>query len=132
METIDISWGNLFLGYLMLGIPLWAFWYYHTGLVHDTLVAAARMTVQLFLMGLYLTVLFDLNNAWINLLWLIIMIGVGTGATIRRSELHWRKFLVPVAVGSLISIVIVDAFFWALFCALTICLTRVILLPSAG
>ncbi len=111
METIDISWGNLFLGYLMLGIPLWAFWYYHTGLVRETIVAAARMTVQLFLMGLYLTILFDLNNAWINLLWLLIMIGVGTGATIRRSELQWRKFLIPVTVGSLISIVIVDAFF---------------------
>jgi putative ABC transport system permease protein len=111
METIDISWGYLFLGYLMLGIPLWAFWYYHTGLVRDTIVAAARMTVQLILMGLYLTVLFDLNNAWINLLWLLIMIGVGTGTTLRRSELHWRKFLIPVTVGSLISIVIVDAFF---------------------
>lgn len=111
METIDISWGNLFLGYLLLVIPIGAMWYYRTGLVKDTLIAAFRMTIQLFLMGLYLTVLFDLNNIGINLLWLLIMIGVSTGTTIKRSELSWRKFLIPVAAGTLISIVIVDAFF---------------------
>ena len=111
METINISWGNLFLGYLLLVIPIAAMWYYRTGLVKDTLIAAFRMTVQLFLMGLYLTVLFDLNSAWLNLLWLLIMIGVSTGTTIRRSELSWKKFTIPVAVSTIISIAIVDAVF---------------------
>ena len=68
METIEISWLNLFSGYLLLVIPIAAMWYYRTGLVKDTLIAAARMTIQLFLMGLYLPVLFDLNSVWWNLL----------------------------------------------------------------
>lgn len=111
MESINISWGSLLLGYLLLVIPIGVLWYYRTGLVKDTLIAAFRMTIQLFLMGLYLTVLFDLNNAWINLLWLLIMVGVSAGTTIKRSELNWKKFVVPIAAGTLISIVIVDAFF---------------------
>lgn len=111
METIDISWGNLFLGYLLLVIPVGAMWYYRTGLVQDTLIAALRMTVQLFLMGFYLTILFDLNSIAINLLWLLVMVIVSTLTTIRRSEVSWRKFLFPVTVGTIISIAIVDSFF---------------------
>jgi putative ABC transport system permease protein len=111
METINVSWFNLFIGYLLLVIPIAAMWYYRTGLVKDTLIAAIRMTIQLFLMGLYLTVLFDLNSVWWNLLWLMIMIGVSTGTTIKRSELSWKKFAVPVTISTLVSIVIVDAVF---------------------
>lgn len=111
MGTINISWGNLLFGYLLLVLPIAAMWYYRTGLVKDTLIAAFRMTIQLFLMGLYLTWLFDKNSMWLNLLWLVIMIGVSTGTTIRRSELNWKKFAVPVALSTLIALVIVDAVF---------------------
>ncbi len=111
MDSIHISWPNLFAGYLLLVIPIAAMWYYRTGLVRDTLVAAVRMTVQLFLMGLYLTVLFDLNEAWINLLWLAVMIAVSAGTTIRRSELSLRKFIVPVVLGTVVAVAVVDSFF---------------------
>lgn len=111
MESIEISWLNLFLGYLLMVIPIGAMWYYRTGLVKDTLIALLRMTVQLFLMGLYLTLLFDYNSAWMNLLWLLIMIMVSTATTIRRSELSWKKFAIPVAVATIVSIAIVDGVF---------------------
>jgi putative ABC transport system permease protein len=111
METIDIRWDNLLLGYLLLVLPVGALWYYRTGLIKDTLVAALRMTIQLFLMGLYLTVLFDANSVFLNLLWLLIMVGVSTGTTIKRSELSWKKFAVPVALATIISITIVDIVF---------------------
>ncbi|MFP4472027.1 MAG: ABC transporter permease [Bacteroidales bacterium] len=111
MDSIHISWPNLFLGYLLLVIPIAVMWYYRTGLVRDTLVAAARMTIQLFLMGLYLTVLFELNLVWVNLLWLAVMIAVSAGTTIRRSHLSIRKFFLPVMAGTTVAIVIVDSFF---------------------
>jgi len=111
METIEISWGNLFFGYLLMVIPIGIMWYYRTGLAKDTLIATLRMTVQLLLMGLYLTVLFDFNSAWMNLLWLLVMIGVSTGTTIKRSELGWKKFAMPVTIATVISIVIVDGVF---------------------
>jgi len=111
MENIDISWWNLFAGYLLMVIPVGALWYYRTGLMQDTLLATLRMTIQLFLMGLYPTVLFDRNSVWLNLLWLLIMIGVSTVTTIRRSELKWRNFVIPVTLATIISITIVDAVF---------------------
>lgn len=111
MGTIEISWTNLLFGYFLMVVPIGAMWYYRTGLVKDTLIATLRMTIQLLLMGLYLTLLFDYNSTWMNLLWLIIMIGVSTGTTIRRSELSWKKFAVPVTLATFISIIIVDGVF---------------------
>ncbi len=114
MEIKDISWFNLFTGYFLLVIPVGIMWYYKTGLIRDTFISVLRMTVQLFLMGLYLTVLFDLNSAFINILWVLVMIGVSTFTVIKRSELNWRFYAFPVAAGILISLVIVDSYFLGL------------------
>lgn len=111
MDSIQISWPNLFLGYILLVIPVAVLWYYRTGLVRDMLIAAGRMTIQLFLMGLYLTLLFDLNNAWVNLAWLVVMILVAAGTTIRRSELSLKRFAFPVIIGTVVALMIVDSFF---------------------
>ncbi len=111
MNSIQISWPNLLLGYLLLVIPVAVMWYYRTGLIRDTLIAAARMTIQLFLMGLYLTLLFDLNSPWVNLGWFIVMISVSSGTTVRRSELSLKKFFIPAFVGTLVALAIVDSFF---------------------
>ena len=70
---VDIGWGSMCLGFLLLLIPVTALAYYRTGLVKDTLIAASRMTLQLFLIGFYLEYLFTWNSAWINLLWVIVM-----------------------------------------------------------
>ena len=54
METINIGYGHMALGFLLLIIPTYFLYRYRTGLVKDTLIAALRMTVQLFLIGFYL------------------------------------------------------------------------------
>ena len=58
METIDIGYGHMALGFLLLIIPAYFLYRYRTGLVKDTLWAALRMTVQLFLIGFYVVTLF--------------------------------------------------------------------------
>lgn len=68
----DIQWAHLLLGYLLLLLPITALWYYRTGLVKPTLVAVARMTAQLALVGLYLEFIFRLDSAWVNLLWVFL------------------------------------------------------------
>ena len=111
MGVQDISWVDLGLGYLLLVIPLLAFRYYQTGLVRSTLIAIARMTVQLLLVGAYLGVIFRWNSAWVNILWVVAMVVVAAFTVVRRSELSRKLFLVPVLIAIAASVLLVDVYF---------------------
>ena len=106
MGVQDISWIDLGVGYLLLIIPLLAFRYYQTGLVRTMLVAIARMTVQLLLVGAYLGVIFRWNNGWINVLWVAVMIVVAAFTVVKRSELNRKLFVVPVLIAIAASVLI--------------------------
>ncbi|MEE4176640.1 MAG: ABC transporter permease [Bacteroides sp.] len=114
MNIYEISWPSLGLGYILLIIPFSLLYLFRTGLVKETLVAVVRMTIQLFLVGLYLEFLFRLNNPWVNIAWVLLMIVVASTATTRRSELQGRLFFLPVALAILFSMIIIDAFFLGL------------------
>lgn len=111
MGVQDISWVDLGLGYLLLVIPLLAFRYYQTGLVRSTLIAIARMTIQLLLVGAYLGVIFRWNSAWVNILWVVAMVVVAAFTVVRRSELSRKLFLVPVLIAIAASVLLVDVYF---------------------
>ena len=66
-STVDISWTGLLISELMLAIPLFVLGYYRTRLVKPALFSVVRMTVQLFLVGIYLGYIFKLNNPWVNI-----------------------------------------------------------------
>jgi ABC-type uncharacterized transport system, permease component len=108
---MDISYTHLLVGYLLLLIPIWFLQYYKTGLVKDTLLATARMSVQLFLIGFYLEFLFKLNNAWVNLLWVGIMITTAAYTVVKRSKQRIGLLWMPVSVAILISVIICAGFF---------------------
>lgn len=110
-QTFDISWINLALGYLLLIIPVFIFWYFKTALVKDTLWAALRMTIQLLMVGVYLEYLFRWNNAWVNIAWTLAMILVASLTTIKRSRLSFKLFIGPVSAAIFIGLVLVDAWF---------------------
>lgn len=75
------------IGFLLLLIPVFFLYYYRTGLVKSTIIAAARMTIQLFFIGFYLEYLFEWNNVWVNLLWVLIMISIATYTVLQRTRL---------------------------------------------
>ncbi len=108
---VDVSWLSLSLGYSLLLIPFLLFWHYKTGLIKDTIIAIVRMTVQLFLVGVYLEWLFGLNDIWINILWAFIMVLTATLTTIKRSKLRLKLFILPVFISLFFSLLIVDTFF---------------------
>jgi len=110
-QTLDINYINLFLGYLLVLIPVIIFYHYKTGLIKDSLIAVLRMTIQLTLVGLYLEVLFEYNNAWINSLWWIIMVIIAAFTITKRAYLTRRFFVIPLAISLVISLAIVDAYF---------------------
>jgi len=111
MGVQDISWVDLGLGYLLLVIPLLAFRYYQTGLVRSTLIAIARMTVQLLMVGAYLGVIFKWNNAWVNILWVVAMVVIAAFTIVKRSELSRKLFLIPVLIAIAVSVLLVDLYF---------------------
>ncbi len=107
----DISWLNLALGFLILVFPIAGFWYYRVGLTKATLIAVARMTIQLSAVALYLEYIFEKNSAFLNSAWVLIMILVGVYTTIKRSNLSLRIFAVPLLFSAITSLLIIDAFF---------------------
>jgi len=110
-QTIDISYFNLFLGYLLIIIPVIIFYHYKTNLVKDSLVAVLRMTAQLFLVGLYLEILFEYNNAWINSAWWIVMVLVAAFTIVQRASLRRKYFVIPLIISLAISLFLIDAYF---------------------
>ncbi len=109
--NIDIKLLNMILGYLLLVIPIYVFWYYRSGLIKETLLAIGRMTLQLLLVGVYLEYLFKLNNYWINAIWLLFIVFVASWTIIKRSDLSIKIFIVPVLLSLLLSVVFTDFYF---------------------
>lgn len=111
MKIIDIGWFQLSLGVLTLIIPALILIYYKTGLFKKLVISTVRMIVQLLFVGYYLEYLFGLDNPWLNLAWLLIMILVADFATLDRSELKSGKMFTPVLMATFLGITLVVFFF---------------------
>ena len=107
----DISWINLLLSFTIIIIPLAGFWYYRVGLTKATLIAIARMTIQLSAVAIYLEYIFEKNNPFLNSAWVLIMILIGVFTTLKRSNLSIKIMAVPLIISAITSLLIVDAFF---------------------
>lgn len=110
-NVIDINYFELFTGYALMLIPVLILWYYKTGLVKDTILATARMTIQLLLVGVYLEYIFKLNNSFINIAWVLIMSVISSFTIIQRSGLKFKLFFIPILLSGLISIMVTDTYF---------------------
>ena len=111
MTTIDISIFKLVLGLLLLLIPLYFFRLFRVELIKSTLVATARMVVQLFLIGLYLKYLFLWNHVLVNILWVLLMVVVASFTATSRTGLKRSMLLLPISVGFLTAAIVVGMYF---------------------
>ena len=128
----DIEWLALLWGYLLLLLPMTTLAYYRTGLVKPTLIAVVRMTMQLFLVGLYLEFIFQLDNVWINLLWVLVMVAFASLSIINRSRLTYKYYLVPVFWAIGLSLTGVIAYFFTIVIQLEDYFEARYLIPVAG
>jgi len=94
-----------------LCIPLAMLLFYRTALVRPAAIAAIRMTVQLIFVGIYLKYIFQYNNMWLNILWVLVMMVVAAATIGSRSELKHKYFLLPVLVGVLAGVSITESVF---------------------
>ncbi|MCG7563006.1 ABC transporter permease [Pseudoalteromonas sp. McH1-42] len=98
-QVIDIQWWQLGLFSLTLLLPFTINALYQLKIGKEAVIGLIRMVVQLFLVGLYLEYLFTLNNLWINLVWLLVMLLVGSSAIISKARLPRRPLFLAVFTG---------------------------------
>lgn len=100
-EIIDISFLALSASYLLLLLPLAVLLYLRLPLIKDAAIAVIRMTAQLLFVGFYLEIVFRLNNPFLSLLWLLVMVAVADGSILRGCRLRVQKFMLPVFIALL-------------------------------
>jgi len=100
-EIVDIELWSLAAGYLLLILPLAILLGQRVPMIRDSALAIVRMTVQLLFVGFYLQVVFRLNNPWLNLAWLVVMVAVADASILRGCRLSIRRFAFPVFVALL-------------------------------
>ena len=111
MNTIDISYLGLGVGLLLLAMPIYFFHRLGVRLVRSTVIAAVRMVVQLFLIGLYLKYLFEWNDPWINLAWVALIVLVASFTVAQRTRLRFGFAVVPLFGGFCGSAMVVGLYF---------------------
>ena len=111
MGTIDIDYGSLGVGLLLMLIPVYFLWRFKTGLLKPVLIGTVRMIIQLFLIGAYLRFLFEWNNPFINFLWVIIMVGVAAETALTRTRLKRGILMIPISIGFFVTVVLVGLYF---------------------
>jgi len=94
------------LAYLFLGlIPvLWLAARFRLAMNRTILWSSLRMTVQLSLVGLYLKYLFKFNLAWVNVLYILVMIAVASYSVLKSSRLDLSRLFGPVFVSILLPV----------------------------
>lgn len=91
----------------MLLIPITIFKYLRIARVGNLVFAIIRMLVQLFLIGLYLEFIFELDNIFLNFGWIFIMILITNLTVLNQTGLIKRKFLLFIMPAYLISLTII-------------------------
>ncbi len=129
---MDLSLASLATGLLLLLIPLFFLRLLRTNLVHPTLIAAARMIVQLTLISIYLRYLFEWDLPWLNMLWVVVMAAIATHTTIERTSLPRSIVAVPAFAGFMIAAMVVGAFFLLLVLRLDNPFTARYFIPVMG
>jgi len=106
MATPDIPVRGLFFAFLLLAVPVFIMHRTRLPMMRETVWSFLRMSVQLALAGVFLTVLFDYNNALVNVLWLSVMIAVAAFEAVRKQELTIRTLYLPTVAAFVIATIL--------------------------
>ncbi|OGI09672.1 MAG: ABC transporter ATP-binding protein [Candidatus Margulisbacteria bacterium GWF2_35_9] len=111
MGVKDISVLGFFYCSLLLLIPMVIDVVFKLRLFSSIAISIVRMSVQLVFAGLFLTVLFKLDNLLFSLLWVLIMILVATVNVINTSDLKLIKFFWPTMISFIFSTLFIVLYF---------------------
>jgi putative ABC transport system permease protein len=110
METLDIELPRMALLYGLCLVPWLLLWLVGLRLSKDIGISILRMSIQLALVGIYLKMLFDLNQPWLNGLWILVMLLVADLSILRRAGLKVRYFVLATFIAIAASILFSTAY----------------------
>lgn len=108
---MDISLINLAIGLVLMLVAIGIFHIFRVNVAQSTIIAATRMVVQMFLIGIYLKYLFEWNNAYINVAWVLIMAMVAASTAIGRTGLRARLMFLPICVAFTATAFVIGLYF---------------------
>ncbi len=132
MEANDITIEALVACFLLLLIPLGISYLLNLRLIRETATSVSRMAVQLIFVGIFLTVLFDMNNSLVNMSWVMVMIVVATYTSIRDIELDMKTLFIPTFISFIVGNILVLMYFNAFVVALDNLFNARYLIPILG
>jgi putative ABC transport system permease protein len=111
MQTIDISYTSMALLYGLIAIPVAVGLLFKLGTVKRILIAVVRMTAQMAVLGLYLDYLFKLNNLFVNIAWILLILTVANITVQRNAGLRTVRLFLSVLLGNAIATFFVVSIF---------------------
>ena len=115
MNTADISISGLLLGLLLLVPTVLIGWSLRLGFNKKLLISVGRMLIQLSFVAVYLKYIFLLNNVFVNLAYILLMVLFAALSGIQNSSLRLKKLLGPTFVAMLLPTIITLLYFnWAI------------------
>lgn len=130
--ALNIGGLQLSLAYLLLLFPGAIILWYGMGLMKPLVIGIVRMTVQLLLVGWYLQIIFNLNRPWLNVFWLLVMIGIADVSIVRHCGFRLRRFMMPMFVALTTGTLIPLAVFMGLVLVTPDILDARYIIPIAG
>jgi len=103
MGNIELNYGSLSIAFLLLAIPLALSFKYKLKIEKPIIYSTLRMTIQLILVGYYLKYLFEINNVFLNILWLIVMIIIAVWSAFKSFSMKINVVLLPAFISFFIS-----------------------------
>lgn len=104
MGAEDLSFYSMLFAYLLLIVPVGILYFLKVKLVKESLISVLRMSIQLGLVGVYLKYIFEWDNTWLNIAWLLVMIVVSTFSIINSNGICKRLFFLPILGALAISL----------------------------
>lgn len=132
MNDTPISYWGVAAAYGLLIIPLAVLLWMRVRLIGQMLIGGIRMTVQLLLVGFYLQVVFNLDNPWLNVAWVLVMLLVADISIIRGAQMRLRKLALPIFLALLIGISIPLLYFLGVILHLPNLLDARFVIPIGG
>lgn len=132
MNTADISISGLLLGLLLIVPSILIIWQFRLGFHRNLIVAVLRMMVQLGFVAVYLKYIFLLDNTFVNLGYVFLMVLFASFSGIRNSGLRLKKLLLQTFLSMMIPTLFTLFYFNFAIVQLDNIFQANILIPIAG
>ncbi len=109
--TPDISISGILAGLLLLLPAVFLVWKFKLGLNKKLLISTGRMLLQLGFVAVYLIYIFKLNNAYVNVGYLCLMVFFAAFSAIKNSGLVLKEFLATAFAAMLVPTLLIMIYF---------------------